>query len=112
MSIHTEDHDMVMKFAAKPVFRILVNTPSALGGVGAVTGLAPSFTLGCGTWGGSSTSDNVTPMHLINIKRVAYAIKDVEDIVEKEPNKKKAMRQQIEEIIYKVLKALRESGEI
>jgi acetaldehyde dehydrogenase (acetylating) len=112
MSIHTEDHDMVMKFAAKPVFRILVNTPSALGGVGAVTGLAPSFTLGCGTWGGSSTSDNVTPMHLINIKRVAYAIKEVEDIVEKEPQQKESNGEQIEEIIYKVLKALRESGEI
>lgn len=112
MSIHTEDHDMVMKFAAKPVFRILVNTPSALGGVGAITGLAPSFTLGCGTWGGSSTSDNVTPMHLINIKRVAYAIKEVEDIVEKEPQQKESNEKQMEEIIHKVLKALKESGEI
>ncbi len=112
MSIHTEDHDMVMKFAAKPVFRILVNTPSALGGVGAATGLAPSFTLGCGTWGGSSTSDNVTPMHLINIKRVAYAIKDVEDIVEKEPQQKEYNGKNIEEIISKILKVLKESGEI
>lgn len=76
LSIHTENHEMVMKFAEKPVFRILVNTPSTHGGVGASTGLAPSFTLGCGTWGGSATSDNVTPMHLINIKRVAYGIKD------------------------------------
>lgn len=77
LSIHTETKEMAIKFAAKPVFRILVNTPSSQGGVGAATGLSPAFTLGCGTWGGSATSDNVTPLHLINIKRLAYGIKDV-----------------------------------
>ena len=41
----------------------------------------PSFTLGCGTWGGSSVSENVTPMHLLNIKRVAYGLIDCENIV-------------------------------
>lgn len=76
MCLHTEDKEMVMKFAKKPAARILVNTGGAQGGTGASTGLIPSFTLGCGTWGGSSTSENVTPMHLINIKRVAYGIKD------------------------------------
>lgn len=76
MSLHTEDRDMVMKFATKPAARILVNTGSAQGGTGASTGLVPSFTLGCGTWGGSSTSENVSPLHLVNIKRVAYGIKD------------------------------------
>jgi acetaldehyde dehydrogenase (acetylating) len=76
LSIHTEDREMVMRFAEKPVFRILVNTASSQGGTGVSTGLSPSFTLGCGTWGGSATSDNVTPMHLINIKRVAYGIKE------------------------------------
>lgn len=76
MSIHTEDRDMVMKFTKKPAARILVNTGSTQGAVGASTGLMPSFTLGCGTWGGSSVSENVSPLHLINIKRVAYGIKD------------------------------------
>ena len=76
MCIHSQNEDIIMKFAAKPVFRILVNVPSSLGAVGVLTGLAPSFTLGCGTWGGSATSDNVTPMHLINIKRVAYGIRE------------------------------------
>lgn len=76
MSIHTEDRDMVMKFAKKPAARILVNTGSTQGAVGASTGLIPSFTLGCGTWGGSSVSENVSPMHLINIKRVAYGTRD------------------------------------
>lgn len=76
MCLHTEDKEMVMKFAKKPAARILVNTGGAQGGTGASTGLIPSFTLGCGTWGGSSTSENVTPMHLVNIKRIAYGIKD------------------------------------
>ena len=56
-----------------------------MGGVGASTGLAPSFTLGCGTWGGSSVSENVTPMHLVNIKRVAYGIKDVTTLIQQDP---------------------------
>lgn len=76
MSLHTEDKDIVMKFTKKPASRILVNTGSTQGAVGATTGLLPSLTLGCGTWGGSSVSENVSPMHLINIKRVAYGIKD------------------------------------
>ncbi|NMM65365.1 acetaldehyde dehydrogenase (acetylating) [Clostridium sp. P21] len=76
MSLHTEDRDIVMKFARKPASRILVNTGGTQGGTGASTGLMPAFTLGCGTWGGSSVSENVTAQHLINIKRVAYGIKD------------------------------------
>jgi len=56
----------------KPIFRIWFTTPAALGGVGATTNLAPSFTLGCGTWGGSSVSENVGPKHLLNIKRAAW----------------------------------------
>lgn len=85
MSIHTEDQDMVMKFARKPAARILVNTGSTQGATGASTGLMPSFTLGCGTWGGSSVSENVSPMHLINIKRVAYGIKECSTLNSREP---------------------------
>ena len=85
MSIHTEDKDMVMKFAKKPASRILVNTGSSQGGTGASTGLLPAFTLGCGTWGGSSVSENVSPMHLINIKRVAYGIKDCSTLASVDP---------------------------
>jgi acetaldehyde dehydrogenase (acetylating) len=85
MSIHTEDEDIVMKFARKPASRILVNTGGAQGGTGASTGLKPSFTLGCGTWGGSSVSENVTPEHLINIKRVAYGLKDCATLASNDP---------------------------
>lgn len=85
MSIHTEDKDIVMKFTIKPASRILVNTGSTQGGVGASTGLFPSFTLGCGTWGGSSVSENVSPLHLINIKRVAYGLKDCSTLAASDP---------------------------
>ena len=62
-----------MEFAMKkPVFRILCNTPSAQGAIGYTTGLAPSLTLGCCTFGGNITSDNVTARHLMNVKRLAY----------------------------------------
>src|SRR5262249_48710351 len=77
--IHARDPYVIEQFALeKPAFRILCNTLACHGSVGATTGLAPAMTLGCGTWGGSITSDNVTPMHLINIKRLAFGIRDKE----------------------------------
>ena len=77
MNLHTQDEKIVREFAAKPASRILINTGGSMGGTGLSTGLAPAFTLGCGTMGGSSVSENVTPMHLINKKTVCYGIKDV-----------------------------------
>lgn len=76
-SIHCQDEQLIREFIRKPVFRILVNTPSAFGGIGYSTALLPSLTLGCGTWGGSSISENLGPQHLINIKRLVYGIKKV-----------------------------------
>ena len=64
---------MIRRFAlAIPVSRFLVNTPAALGGIGATTDLFPALTLGCGAVGGSSSSNNISPMDLINIRRVAF----------------------------------------
>ncbi len=77
MSIHTNDKDVVTKFSVKPASRILVNTGGSQGGTGISTGLPVSFTLGCGTCGGSSVTENVSPLNLINVKRVAFGIKDV-----------------------------------
>lgn len=85
MSLHTEDRNVVLEFTKKPASRIMVNTGSTMGGVGASTALAPSFTLGCGTMGGSSISENVTPMHLINRKKVAYGLKDVTRLAADDP---------------------------
>ena len=74
-AIHAEDRDVIRKFALQvPVSRFLVNTPAALGGIGASTNLFPALTLGCGAVGGSSSSDNIGPMDLINIRRVAWGV--------------------------------------
>ncbi|MDO5537290.1 MAG: acetaldehyde dehydrogenase (acetylating) [Desulfovibrionaceae bacterium] len=75
LAIHSQNKEIIKEFGLKkPVSRILVNTPSTQGAVGISTSLFPSFTLGCGTVGGSATSDNVTPLNLINIRRVAYGL--------------------------------------
>ena len=72
-SMHAEDPAVIEKFALQvPVSRFLVNTPSALGGIGESTGLFPALTLGCGAIGGSSSSNNISPLDLINIRRVAW----------------------------------------
>ena len=78
--VHSNDPSIVARFAAVPTGRVLVNTPGILGGMGYSTDLEPSFMLGTGTWSGSITSDNVTALHLINIKRVAYQNRPWRDI--------------------------------
>jgi acetaldehyde dehydrogenase (acetylating) len=73
MSIHSRNDDIILQFGLKkPAFRIVVNTPTTLGSIGLTTSLDPSMTLGCGGWGGNITSDNISPRHLLNIKRLAY----------------------------------------
>lgn len=80
-SMHTKDDAMVDYFAKRvPASRIMVNTPSALGGIGGTTSLQPALTLGCGAIGGSATSENVGPMHLLNKRYVAFGIKELDDI--------------------------------
>jgi acyl-CoA reductase-like NAD-dependent aldehyde dehydrogenase len=70
--IHTRSEQLQMTFARQmPASRILVNGPGAQGCIGLGNGLTPSLTLGCGTYGRTSTTDNVTYTNLINIKRVA-----------------------------------------
>ena len=79
LGLHTRDEQVVREFGLKkPAFRICVNTPAALGAVGYTTNLFPSMTLGCGAPGNNITSDNISPLHLINLKRVAYGVRDVE----------------------------------
>ncbi|WP_052404800.1 acetaldehyde dehydrogenase (acetylating) [Bacillus rubiinfantis] len=78
LALHTNDEKVAKEFALEmPVSRLMVNTLSSIGAVGATTALTPSLTLGCGSFGGNITGDNVTARHLINIKRMAYGIKDV-----------------------------------
>ncbi len=64
-----------MSFAQQmPASRVLVNGPRSQGCIGLGNGLTPSLTLGCGTYGRTSTTDNVTYTNLLNIKRVAHPI--------------------------------------
>src|SRR3954452_1247951 len=78
MSIHSQNEQVILEFGLhKPAFRIVVNSPTTHGSVGLSTGLDPAMTLGCGGYGGNITSDNISPRHLLNIKRLAYEIAPV-----------------------------------
>lgn len=108
LAIHSENEDIIREFALKkPIFRVLINTPAALGGVGATTGLAPSFTLGSGTWGGSSVSENVSAKHLLNIKKVAWQLKEPESIAIEDMKKDECKRNENQsvdtELLYEVV---------
>ncbi|WP_183096407.1 aldehyde dehydrogenase family protein [Nocardioides stalactiti] len=73
--VHSADPDRIARFGASmPTSRILANSPGAHGVFGVTTGLVPSLTLGCGTFGGNSTTDNVTYSNLRNVKRLARMI--------------------------------------
>lgn len=80
LGVHSRDRAVIQRFfEEKPAFRIIVNSNTAVGAVGFTTGFAPAMTLGPGSWGGSITSDNITPMHLLNIKRMGEEIRPYRD---------------------------------
>jgi len=109
LSIHTETDAIAREFAMDmPVSRILVNTMSSVGAVGGTTGLMPSMTLGCGTFGGNITSDNVTAKHLLNIKRMAYGIKDVQ----LPKNTADSSEDVTEQVVSQVLKSMSSSDNV
>jgi acetaldehyde dehydrogenase (acetylating) len=74
-AVHATDPQEIAAFATLPAGRIVLNTPALFGGMGYSTDIEPSFQLGTGTWSGSIVSDNVTPLHLINIKRIAHEVR-------------------------------------
>ncbi len=76
--MHSTDRAAAIKFGEQmPAARVIINSPTTHGAIGLSTDLAPSMTLGCGSWGGNVTSDNVSPIHLMDIKRVAFETKPV-----------------------------------
>lgn len=76
--MHTKDRAAAIKYGERmPTARVVINSPTTHGAIGFSTDLSPSMTLGCGSWGGNVTSDNVSPIHLIDIKRVAFETKPV-----------------------------------
>src|ERR1700741_3940123 len=76
--IHPRSREAAIRYGAEmPASRITVNTPTTHGAIGFSTALPPSMTLGCGSWGGNVPSDNVSPLHLMDIKRVAFETRPV-----------------------------------
>jgi acetaldehyde dehydrogenase (acetylating) len=76
--MHTSNREAAIKYGAQmPASRVVINSPTTHGAIGFSTALPPSMTLGCGSWGGNVTSDNVSPIHLLDIKRVAFETKSV-----------------------------------
>jgi hypothetical protein len=76
--MHTQNRDAAIAYGSKmPASRVIINSPTTHGAIGFSTDLPPSMTLGCGSWGGNVTSDNVSPIHLMDVKRVAWETKPV-----------------------------------
>jgi acetaldehyde dehydrogenase (acetylating) len=79
--VHTRSREAAVQYGSEmPASRITVNTPTTHGAIGFSTALPPSMTLGCGSWGGNVTSDNVSPLHLLDIKRVAFETRPVKSV--------------------------------
>ncbi len=76
--MHTSSREAAIEYGKRvPAARVVINSPTTHGAIGFSTELPPSMTLGCGSWGGNVTSDNVSPHHLMDIKRVAFETKPV-----------------------------------
>src|SRR5881628_2493556 len=81
--IYSKDDTRIREYGLRmPAFRVLVNTSAPTGSTGITTNVFPSMTLGCGAMAGNITSDNIGPQHLINIKRIAYAVRQPEEAFE------------------------------
>ena len=82
-AIYASEEAHIRQFALRmPAMRVLVNTPAPHGSTGITTNVFPAMTLGCGAIAGNATSDNIGPMNLINIKRLAYAAREADDAFE------------------------------
>src|ERR687890_606618 len=91
--IHTRSRDVAKAYGMEmPASRVVVNTPTTHGAIGFSTALPPSMTLGCGSWGGNVTSDNISPLHLMDIKRVAF---ETRPVASKRPAQAAAGQQQV-----------------
>ena len=81
--IHAKDDARIREFAIRmPAFRVLANTSSPQGSTGITTNVFPAMTLGCGAVAGNITSDNIGPLNLINVKRLAYVARKAEEAFE------------------------------
>ncbi|HMS43232.1 MAG TPA: aldehyde dehydrogenase family protein, partial [Pyrinomonadaceae bacterium] len=110
--MHTQNREAAIRFGAQmPASRIIINSPTTHGAIGFSTDLSPSMTLGCGSWGGNVTSDNVSPIHLMDVKRVAFETRSVQSSKSKVQSPKlveskvsqKTKREEIAAIVDKFL---------
>ncbi len=105
--IHSKDEEIIKEFSLKkPVGRVLVNTSGSFGSMGGTTELFPSMTLGCGVIGKGMTSDNVSPMNLIYIRKVSYEVKDSLKLLknnEDKKNKESDILKRLEKILRDIL---------
>lgn len=107
--MHTRDRQKAIEYGKKmPASRIVINSPTTHGAIGLSTDLAPSMTLGCGSWGGNVTSDNVSPIHLMDIKRVAFETKPVNrpfaaQVVSSSTGRRTVSRDQVAALVDKFL---------
>jgi hypothetical protein len=121
--IHSKDEEVIRQFALKkPVGRVLVNTPATFGSMGATTNLFPAMTLGSGSAGEGITSDNVSPMNLIYVRKVGYGVRNTEDIkilseersslclTGERPEFNQENMQMLQRILLTALKELKESN--
>lgn len=105
--IHARDEAVIRRFALQiPVSRFLVNVPAALGGIGAETALFPALTLGCGAVGGSSSSNNISPMDLINLRRVAWGLEAPREEPKQVPSEPEADDELVALLTQKILERL------
>jgi acetaldehyde dehydrogenase (acetylating) len=120
--IHSKDKEVIRQFALKkPVGRVLVNTPATFGSMGATTNLFPAMTLGSGSAGDGMTSDNVSPMNLIYVRKVGYGVRKTEEFTDElkkgnssmcstaqeEKNNSEDMQVLVQQILRKVLKEMK-----
>lgn len=109
--MHSKSREAAIRFGAKmPASRIIINSPTTHGAIGLSTDLAPSMTLGCGSWGGNVTSDNVSPIHLMDIKRVAFETKPVSVVTEMSGSKTLGRRDAIARLVDDFLQSKGRSG--
>ncbi len=81
--MHTQSREAAVRYGKQmPAARVVINSPTTHGAIGLSTDLDPSMTLGCGSWGGNVTSDNVSPIHLMDIKRIAFETKPVNKLAD------------------------------
>jgi acetaldehyde dehydrogenase (acetylating) len=108
LSIHCRDENVIMQFGLeKPAFRIVVNTMATLGAVGFTTNLDPSMTLATGGIGGGVFSENISVKHVLNVKRLAWGVRDWNPDPASSANTSSVKDAEIEEIVRRVLADLK-----